>query len=459
MPKSVPVPVRQKLWERASRGESVASLADAFGLSPRTVRHLLKRCRDQGASGLIPSYAPPPSPPHAHPETIRQAVLALRRDHPTWGAELIRAILGEAQPQLAWPTPQAIRRWFRAADLARAPAGRRAGASRTRAEQPHQTWQIDASEHIRLADKSEVSWLRILDEATGAVLRTDVFPPRLLESGRPSRHPGDAEAVVPEVGPAPAAESRQRDALGVAGRPAHRPGLLAGGPGRRGPGQSAWLPPGQWRGGTGARGGPEVVRALDIRVGHRAATAPGGDGPRPAGGLSGEAWPVASGGLSGPEAFGPGLRPEAGRIDPGPPEGLGPDGHAPGATPGGSRRQALGVQPAVQRGRGVGRPNGVGGFRSGGRALDVPGRERDRDPPPGGERIEPGVGLSDERDPSSKRSPCGKADRSVTAKDAHPLHQVTRRTAKPTVHSGSRLHDTQPGVSKPAEDVLESDLS
>ncbi len=206
MPRSVPVPVRQKLRERADGGESVTSLADSFGLSPRTIRHLLKRCRERGESGLRPSYGPPTPPNHAHPEAIRQAVLASRREHPTWGAELIRAMLADAQPQLAWPNPLTIRRWFRAAELAHAPAGRRAAASTTRAERPHQTWQIDASEHIRLADKTEVSWLRILDEATGAVLRTDVFPPGLLDSGRSSRHPDGAEAVVPEVGPPRAAE-------------------------------------------------------------------------------------------------------------------------------------------------------------------------------------------------------------------------------------------------------------
>ena len=63
MPKSVPVPVRQKPWERAFRGESVASLADAFGLPPRTVRHLLKRRRDQGEPGLTPATARPSSRP------------------------------------------------------------------------------------------------------------------------------------------------------------------------------------------------------------------------------------------------------------------------------------------------------------------------------------------------------------------------------------------------------------
>lgn len=279
MPRSIPVPVRQKLWERASQGESVSALADAFALSARTVRHLLKRCRERGDAGLIPSYGPPAPPPHAHPDTIRRAVLDARRQHPTWGADLIRVVLAEAQPQLTWPSPQTIRRWFRAADLGPAPVGRRAGTSTTRAQQPHQTWQIDASEHIRLADGAEVCWLRIVDEATGAVLRTDVFPPRLLDSGRPPLHSGDAEAVVPAVGPARGVASRQRCPLGIAGRSADRPGLLAGGAGRCGPGQCATPAPGQWRGGARARRRQTVVRALDVSIGRRAATSPGADGP------------------------------------------------------------------------------------------------------------------------------------------------------------------------------------
>jgi hypothetical protein len=432
MPKSVPVPVRQKLWERAFQGESVNSLADAFGLSPRTIRHLLKRCRDQGEMGLIPGYRVPKSPDHAHPETIRQAVLALRRDHPSWGAELIRVMLADDKPQVAWPSPSTIRRWFRAAELAHAPAGRRARASSTRADQPHQTWQIDASEHIPLADKTEVCWLRISDEATGAVLRTDVFPPRLLDSGRPSGHSGQPEAVVPAVGPAQATAGRQRCPLGIAGRPAHRPGLLAGGDRRRGLGQSAVFSPVQWRGGTVAGSGQAVGRALDLWLERRVAAAVGGDGSGAAGALSGQAWSVPPGGLSGPASFGPALRLRPGRIDLGASEGLGLCGPASRATPGGPSRQTLGVQPAVQCRRGVGQANGVGRFRSGGRRLDVPGRARSRDPSPGGEGIEPGGGVWDGGHPSTKRNSCGRAYRAMTAKDAQPLDQISRRTAKPT---------------------------
>ncbi|HSQ56139.1 MAG TPA: helix-turn-helix domain-containing protein, partial [Gemmata sp.] len=57
MPKPVPIPVWRKLLQRAQQGESTASLAAAFGLPPRTVRHLRKRFRDRGPDGV---NAPPP---------------------------------------------------------------------------------------------------------------------------------------------------------------------------------------------------------------------------------------------------------------------------------------------------------------------------------------------------------------------------------------------------------------
>src|SRR3954454_6849231 len=76
MPKPVPMPIRQAIWERSQRGEGSASLATAFDLSPRTVRHLVKRSRDRGRAGLATDYRPPPPPAHARSQAIRRAVLA-----------------------------------------------------------------------------------------------------------------------------------------------------------------------------------------------------------------------------------------------------------------------------------------------------------------------------------------------------------------------------------------------
>jgi transposase len=208
MPQPVPFPVRQVIWQRSQAGEGSASLAAAFALSPRTVRHLLKRFRDRGEAGLATDYRPPPTPAHAKSEPIRHAVLAKRRDHPGWGAGVIRVALAEERPEVDWPHIRTMQRWLRQAGLGPAPAGRRPGQPRGRATRPHQTWQIDACEQIDLKGGEKASWLRVVDEATGAVLGTAVFPPRGLDPGGPPPDPGQLAPAVPEVGPARGAAGR-----------------------------------------------------------------------------------------------------------------------------------------------------------------------------------------------------------------------------------------------------------
>jgi transposase len=177
MPRPVPIPIRRKLFQRAQQGESTASLAAAFGLPPRTVRHLLQRLRQRGPDGLRPDYHPPRHLPQAYSAEVRQVALALRRDHPSWGAVLIWVALREGHPERSWPSPSTLRRWFHEAGLGPAPSPRRPRRRADRATVPHQTWQIDASERIALADGTQVCWLRVVDEATGAVLGTTIFPP------------------------------------------------------------------------------------------------------------------------------------------------------------------------------------------------------------------------------------------------------------------------------------------
>src|SRR3954447_6158852 len=161
MPKPVPIPVRQKLLQRAQLGESTASLAAAFGLAPRTVRRLRKRFRDRGPDSIPPDYHAPKTQAHAYSDHVREVALGLRRRHPSWGAVLIWVALGVRHPDLARPAPSTLRRWFRDARLGREPPPLRPRRLATRAVEPHQRWQVDASEHIPLADGTRVCWLRV----------------------------------------------------------------------------------------------------------------------------------------------------------------------------------------------------------------------------------------------------------------------------------------------------------
>ena len=178
MPRALAVPVRQVLLRRWQRGQTASEIAAALALAPRTVRHLTRLFR-QGALGptaLGPSYAPCGGTREWPEPRVYAEALELRRQHLGWGAGLIRVLLKEHWPEAALPGERTLRRWFRRAGLGRAPAGRRPRGSARRAEQPHEVWQMDAVEQLRLRDGQRASWLRLTDEFTGAVLFTHAFP-------------------------------------------------------------------------------------------------------------------------------------------------------------------------------------------------------------------------------------------------------------------------------------------
>src|SRR4051794_7969352 len=144
MPRPLPVPVRQAIWRRYQDGQDGPTIATALGLAPRTVRRLVHRFRQGGQAALIPSYDRCGAVTTKPPESVVQAAVNLRREHPTWGAGLIRVMLRRQLLPDPLPAERTLQRWLLRAGLAPAPAGRRTAAESRRAERPHQVWQMDA---------------------------------------------------------------------------------------------------------------------------------------------------------------------------------------------------------------------------------------------------------------------------------------------------------------------------
>jgi transposase len=182
MPAPIPLPLRQALWQRFQQGHSPARIARDLDLHPRSVRRLLDRLRHHGPDALVPSYHTGAGE-EAADSVLRHQVLAWRQQHPTWGAGLLRVLLQREGPHETVPSERTLQRWRRQAGLHPAPAGRRPAATYRRADQPHQVWQMDAAELVRLRSGQRVSWLRVVDECSGAVLGTTVFPPREVAAG------------------------------------------------------------------------------------------------------------------------------------------------------------------------------------------------------------------------------------------------------------------------------------
>jgi transposase InsO family protein len=144
-----------------------------LALPLRTVQRLYRRFEDWGERGIAPDYAQcGQHQPQKTPESILQNAQTLRAEHPTWGAELIRIFLEADQPR---PSARTLQRWFRKQATPKAPPGRRPEADSQRAQTPHEVWQMDAKEWVLLNSGQRVSWLRVVEEFTGAVLGTWVF--------------------------------------------------------------------------------------------------------------------------------------------------------------------------------------------------------------------------------------------------------------------------------------------
>jgi hypothetical protein len=265
MPRPLPTPLRQAIWRRYQAGQDGPAIARALDLAPRTVRHLLDRFRRGDPALLSPSYdrcgAATPKPA----DGLVQAALDLRRQHPTWGAGLIRVRLRHRLPDGSVPAIRTLQRWFRRAGLSPAPAGRRPCSDSRRAQQPHEVWQMDAAELVKLRGGRLASWLRIVDECSGAVLWTAVFPPGPLDPGAAHGDPGAIATGLRPLGPARAIAGGQRGAVGHTGRPADRLAVVVAGHGGGDQRQSPAAPSRQRGGGAESGDGEAVGRALDLR--------------------------------------------------------------------------------------------------------------------------------------------------------------------------------------------------
>jgi Homeodomain-like domain-containing protein len=179
MPRPIATADRLLLQRLARQGFAVAAIARRLKVSPRSVRRLLARPAEQ----LAPCYERCGRRLAPQRQAWQRAAADLRRAHPAWGAQ---RLLLDLSRQTLPGTPPALRtleRWLAQTALPGAAPGRRAAPLLPRASCPHERWQMDAMDQVRLGNGDQASCLRIIDECSGAPLGNHVFPPRQLGAG------------------------------------------------------------------------------------------------------------------------------------------------------------------------------------------------------------------------------------------------------------------------------------
>lgn len=185
MPAALGLEIRKEIVQRRDKGETFRAIAEEMSLSYDTVRQIWRHWETHGQ--LAPNYKACSHPGPRKPREVWEAALKLRQAHPRWGAMVIRLRLLDHFEASDVPSERTLQNWFRKAGLNRTPANQRQPViSVKRGKAVHEVWAVDAKEKLKLADGSGASWLTVVDEASGAILDAEAFPPLPLESGRPA---------------------------------------------------------------------------------------------------------------------------------------------------------------------------------------------------------------------------------------------------------------------------------
>jgi hypothetical protein len=176
MPCALPMAIRQQIIELKSKGCTLQSIANEQHLSYSTLWRLWQHYKAEGSAGLSPRYnnCGPAAGPRCAP-LIYRAVVWLKRCHPDWGAALIRVTLQDCYKDQTVPAERTLQQWFRAKKRYKPKSS--FPVIHSIAKQAHDVWQIDAKEKLCLLSGQKASYLSVVDEKSGCLLKAAVFPP------------------------------------------------------------------------------------------------------------------------------------------------------------------------------------------------------------------------------------------------------------------------------------------
>ena len=111
----------------AAEEESVTELCADFGISRKTAYKWWARYVEYGRAGLRERSHAPAVVPWAITQAQGEAIIGLRRAHPSWGPKKLRAKLKQSAPSQSWPAPSTIGELLRRQQLSQ-PRKRRRSA-------------------------------------------------------------------------------------------------------------------------------------------------------------------------------------------------------------------------------------------------------------------------------------------------------------------------------------------
>jgi putative transposase len=179
---------RLRFVARLLDGEKMATVCREFGISRKTGYKIFNRYKDEGLRGLEDRHRSPYRHPNKLPFQIEKAILAIKRDYPSWGAPKIRDKLIKAFPVIRPPASSTIHAVLDRHGLVKRRKRRRSRARGTPlrdARVANALWCVDFKGQFRLGNRRYCYPLTLTDyrsryllacEALEATRENGAFP-------------------------------------------------------------------------------------------------------------------------------------------------------------------------------------------------------------------------------------------------------------------------------------------
>jgi len=170
---------RLRFVARRLEGESMTALCREFGISRKTGHKLFARYRDCGLEALADRKRRPGRVANRLPLPVEATIVALRREHPGWGARKLRELLRRRfGPELALParsTIHAVLDRHGLVEHARARRPRAAGTPLSAPGAPNELWCCDFKGEFRLGCGRLCYPLTVTDQASRFILMVEAL--------------------------------------------------------------------------------------------------------------------------------------------------------------------------------------------------------------------------------------------------------------------------------------------
>ncbi len=164
-------------------GQPMSKISTELNISYTSVREWIKRYKNKGVIGLVPSYKMNQRPTIYSKEIIEAAV-TYKKTHPDWGAPFILIKLKDDFPDLPRPKARWLQQIFKKRGL-QAKRNKIPQASNKWAKHVFDRVQVDAKEKMKTMDGQDCCYLNFVDEFSGSELDAFLFPLCSSLSGAP----------------------------------------------------------------------------------------------------------------------------------------------------------------------------------------------------------------------------------------------------------------------------------